>query len=85
MLLKTENYTDKTGVERIKEFYGKVIDGVEAITGTHDRPVIVETEPTKTEPTQLDRIEAAISKSQEEIANEAVDAYTLELIEGGVL
>ena len=37
------------------------------------------------EPSQLDRIEAALSASQEEIKQSAVDAYTLELIESGVL
>ena len=37
------------------------------------------------EPTQMDRIESMIAKSQEEIAQEARDAYTLELIEGGVI
>lgn len=37
------------------------------------------------EPTQLDRIESMVAKSQEEIAQEARDAYTLELIEGGVI
>lgn len=35
--------------------------------------------------TQLDRIESMVAKSQEEIAQEARDAYTLELIEGGVI
>lgn len=42
-------------------------------------------EPIEPEPTQLDRIESMIAKSQEEIAQEARDAYTLELIEGGVI
>ena len=37
------------------------------------------------EPTQLDRIEEAVNKSNEEIANSAIDAYTLELMESGVL
>ena len=39
----------------------------------------------KAEPTQLDRIESMVAKSQEQIAQEARDAYTLELIEGGVI
>lgn len=47
--------------------------------------VEVEVEPAEPEPTQLDRIESMIAKSQEEIAQEARDAYTLELIEGGVI
>lgn len=33
------------------------------------------------EPTQLDRIEKAVNKSQQDI----IDEYTLELIEGGVI
>ena len=33
------------------------------------------------EPTQLDRIEEAVNKSQQDI----IDEYTLELIEGGVI
>lgn len=37
------------------------------------------------EPTQLDRIEAMVAKDNETIAQEAVDAYTMELIEEGVL
>lgn len=41
--------------------------------------------PVEPEPTQLDRIESLVAKSQEEIAQEARDAYTLELIEGGVI
>jgi len=41
--------------------------------------------PSDPQPTQLDRIEAAVAKSNEEIAQEARDAYTLELIEGGVI
>ena len=35
--------------------------------------------------TQLDRIEEMVSKLNEEIAQAAIDAYTLELIEGGVI
>ena len=33
------------------------------------------------EPTQFDRIEAAVNKSQQEI----IDEYTLELMEGGII
>ena len=42
-------------------------------------------EPEPDPPTQLDRIEAAVNQSWTEIANSAVDAYTLELMESGVL
>lgn len=38
-----------------------------------------------TEPTQLDRIEAALSKTQGEIVNEAIDTYTMALMEDGIL
>ena len=46
---------------------------------------VVVAEPIVSQPTQLDRIESMVAKSQEEIAQEARDAYTLELIEGGVI
>ena len=36
-------------------------------------------------PTQLDRIEAAVNAKNEEIAQNAIDNYTLELMEGGLL
>lgn len=36
-------------------------------------------------PSQLDRIESMILKSQEQIAQEARDAYTLELINSGII
>ena len=57
-------------------------------TGEVFEPILVEPEPEESimpEPTQLDRIESMIAKTQEEIAQEARDAYTLELIEGGVI
>ena len=37
------------------------------------------------EPTQLDRIEAAINQKNNDIAMAAIDAYTMELLEGGLL
>lgn len=37
------------------------------------------------ESSQLDRIEAALNTSKQEIEQQAIDAYTLELIESGVL
>ncbi|MCI5679661.1 MAG: hypothetical protein MR278_06780 [Bacteroidales bacterium] len=36
-------------------------------------------------PTQLDRIEAAVNAKNEEIVQAAIDNYTLELMEGGLL
>ena len=37
------------------------------------------------EPTQLDRIENRLNLSYTEAQNQAVDAYTKELIEGGII
>lgn len=36
-------------------------------------------------PTQLDAIQAAVEKSNEELRQEGADALTMELLEGGVL
>ena len=44
-----------------------------------------EVEYVEPEPTQLDRMEEAINKSNEELRNEGADALTLELIERGLL
>ena len=82
MLIKSELYTNNDGVEMKKDYYGYLNENdEEIITSTVESPNV---EPNE-EPNQLDRIEAAITKSHEQIANEAVDAYTLELIEGGIL
>ena len=40
---------------------------------------------TKIEPTQLDRIEEAVLKTQDEIKQEAIDNYTIQLIEEGLI
>lgn len=37
------------------------------------------------QPSQLDRIEGFVSKSYEEYAQTAIDEYTLQLVEGGIL
>lgn len=37
------------------------------------------------EPTQLDRIETQLSSTLDQIRQESIDAYTLELIESGLL
>ena len=37
------------------------------------------------EPSQLDIIQEAVLKKNEDIAQAAIDTYTLELIEGGIL
>ena len=36
-------------------------------------------------PTQLDMIQAAVEKSNEELRQEGADAVTMELLEGGIL
>ncbi len=45
----------------------------------------IPSEPPEPEPTQLDRIETLVSTSYIEAQNAAVDAYTEELLEGGIL
>lgn len=69
------NY-EKTTIVEVKE------DGTEVIRGTVE---VIVSDPSEPQPTQLDRIESMVAKSQEEIAQEAIDNYTLELIEGGVI
>ena len=49
-----------------------------------NKPPETEPQPAPT-PTQLDRIEAAVTAKNEEIAQTAIDNYTLELMEGGIL
>lgn len=51
----------------------QIIDGI--IVGTKK----------KKEKTQLDRIEEAVNQKNSDIAAAAIDAYTLELMEGGLL
>lgn len=43
------------------------------------------TEPETPQPTQLDRIEAAVSNTLDEIRAEAVDEYTLSLMENNII
>jgi len=59
--------------------------GDDAALGKRYNNGIWEETETEPEPTQLDRIEVAVNLSNEEIANAAVDAYTLELLEGGLI
>lgn len=42
-------------------------------------------EPEEPVPTQLDRIEELLNQNYAEAQQDAVDAYTLELLEGGVI
>ena len=75
-IIDTKYFTDENGIEMKTDIY----DNGMTITQVANPP-----EPVEPEPTQLDRIESMVAKSQEEIAQEARDAYTLELIEGGVI
>ncbi len=53
---------------------------------TWEDEIIPEPEPTpEPQPTQLDRIEAAVTARNDEISQAAIDNYTLELMEGGLL
>ena len=47
--------------------------------------VEVEKIPKEPEPTQMDRIEMAVLKKNDDIAAAAIDEYTLQLMEGGIL
>lgn len=73
------------GVECIEEITYRVYeDGTKEVACTFCSPKETE-EPVTLEPSQLDRIEYAVNKSQEQIAQEARDSYTDLLMEEGVL
>ena len=61
-----------------ENMFGKIWTGTEWIENKSEEPTIFEL-------SQLDRIESMISKSQEQITQEARDAYTLELINSGII
>lgn len=82
-LIKKEEITEN-GVIYIVETYQSDETGKESVV-KYQKPSDITVEPVTQEPSQLDRIESMVAKSQEEIAQEARDAYTLELIEGGVI
>lgn len=67
--------------ENTHEILIKYIDDI-----TNSEEPIVEYVTKDSEPlTQLDRIEMAISKSNDELRQEGIDAFTLELINNGIL
>ena len=66
---------------RIDEYDTSLL-GMKYNNGTWEE---VPVEEVAAEPSQLDRIEAALNVSKEETEQQAIDAYTLELIESGVL
>lgn len=79
-IIKTEEI-EENGNKLLIETYS---NGTVVKSAVSDPPTEGE-EPQEPEPTQLDRIEAMVAKDNETIAQEAVDAYTMELIEEGVL
>lgn len=89
-LLRSNKYIDERGYTIIEEFYGKYDhDGNEIVTATvkEEQPPESEEEEvtTEPEPTQLDLIQAAVEKSNDELRQEGAEAVTLELIERGIL
>lgn len=81
---RVSNYTDENGVEhKYTEIVQVNEDGTEVIRATIDKEIAEEPEPVY-QPTNAE-IMAEVQKSQEEIAQAAVDAYTLELMEGGII
>lgn len=83
--------------ERVKEYiddeekrheYTEVIqineDGTEIIRATVDRVLSEELQP-EPQPSQLDRIEESLKTSFTEAQQTAIDKYTEELLEGGIL
>lgn len=83
MNLLESKYFTKNGMEYLKQTFDNGTVVIEAINSNED--LMKECKDLEPIPTQLDRIESLVAKSQEEIAQEARDNYTLELIEGGVI
>lgn len=84
MILIETKEIEENGVIYIVETYQSNKTGKESVV-KYPKPSDVPVEPIKPEPTQLDRIESMVAKSQEEITQEARDAYTLELINSGII
>lgn len=84
MILIEKKEIEENGEVFIVETYQSNKTGKESVV-KYPKPSEVTPEPVEPEPTQLDRIESMVAKSQEEIAQEARDEYTLELIENGVI
>ena len=84
MFLRDETYTNDYGIEMKKEYYGYYDEnGNEVVTATVDELRFIE--PVELEPTQLDRIEEALNRSQQEMIDREIDQYTLDLINNGLL
>ena len=96
-LLRSEEYVNDKGRRVVKEYYGKYDEaGNEIVTAIAEDEYPTEEELAEMNSAdavtadaetrnQLNRIEEAVKKSHEEIANEAIDAYTLELMNEGVI
>lgn len=69
-------------IEYIEGFVG---DTWEEISETEIEEVVPEFIKDINKPTQLDIIEQAVKEKNEEIRQHAIDTYTLELLEGGIL
>ena len=75
-MVKTEEITKNGDVYIVMEYEnGTIVEKIKS-----DKLELIEPQPT-----QLDRIESLVSKSNEEIAQEAIDNYTDMLMEEGVL
>ena len=84
MILIDKKEITEDGVVYIVETYKSDKTGKYSVV-KYPKPSDVAEEPVMPEPTQLDRIEGMLSKSQEEIKNEAIDEYTSMLMEEGVI
>lgn len=84
---RKSTYIDDDGAEHeYTELIQVNDDGTEEIRATID--VVPNNESTlepEPEPTQLDRMEHMLNTSYTEAQNQAVDQYTEELLEGGIL
>lgn len=80
IVVDLENHPQKDKVQ-IDWFYDEATNTFSA----EGEVIYPEVEYVEPEPTQLDRMEEAINKSNEELRNEGADALTLELIERGLL
>lgn len=86
MAIKLINKTEtiKDDIVYIMETYQSDKTGKESVV-KYPKPSEVTPEPVEPEPTQLDRIQQAVEKSNDELRQEGAEAVTLELIERGVL
>ena len=82
MILINKKEIEENGEVFIVETYQSNKTGKESVVKYSKHS---EVEPEAPETSQLDRMEEMLKKSHEEIRNEAIDEYTLMLMEEGVL